>query len=196
MPTGGYLHDTVGEDMELVVRLRRRGCERRARAGSASSPTRWLDRGARSRCGVLARQRDRWHRGLLPTLWRHRGSLFNPRYGAMGMVVYPYFVLVELLAPVVEAVGFLGLVLGLMLGAIDGPFAILFFLFAYGFGMLLSMACILLDTSSWGARRAAATCCGWRCGPWSSRSATASSPSSGGSRASCAACRAATTGAS
>jgi len=97
---------------------------------------------------VLARQRDRWHRGLLQTLWSYRGSWGNPRDGVLGTVVYPYFLLVELLAPVVEAIGLVGLLLGLLLGAVNVPFAIAFFLFAYGFGMLLSMACLLLDTVS------------------------------------------------
>ena len=102
---GGWLHDTVGEDMELVVRLRRLGYER----GTASDvvfvpdPTAWTE--VPESLGVLGRQRDRWHRGLTDTLWRHRRLIGNPRYGAMGLVVFPYFVIVELLAPIVEAAG-------------------------------------------------------------------------------------------
>ena len=69
---GGWLHDTVGEDMELVVRLRRLGYEQ----GTASEvvfvpdPTAWTE--VPEDVGVLGRQRDRWHRGLIDTLWRHR----------------------------------------------------------------------------------------------------------------------------
>jgi len=144
---GGYLHGSVGEDMEIVARLRRRG-----RDGVPSmvrfvpDPVAWTEVPESLR--VLGRQRDRWHRGLAQTLWAYRGSLFNPRDGALGLVVYPYFLLVELLAPVVEAVGLIGLVLGLLLGAVDTAFAIAFFLFAYGFGMLLSLLAVLLDTST------------------------------------------------
>jgi hypothetical protein len=78
----------------------------------------------------------------------YRSSIFNPRDRALGLVVYPYFLLVELLAPVVEAVGLIGLTLGLLLGAVDTQFAIAFFLFAYAFGMLLSLLAVLLDTST------------------------------------------------
>lgn len=91
---------------------------------------------------VLSRQHDRWHRGLADVLWRHRVLLFNPRCGAMGLVAYPYFVCVELLAPVIEM---LGLVLGLLVGALNGSFAALFFLVAYGLGILLSASSLLLE---------------------------------------------------
>jgi len=97
---------------------------------------------------VLGRQRDRWHRGLCDVLWRHRRVLFNRRYGSMGWVAFPYFVFVELLAPVVEAIGLIGGVIGLALGMINIPFAILYFLVAYGFGMVLSLATLLLEELS------------------------------------------------
>jgi hypothetical protein len=63
----------------------------------------------------------------------------------MGWVAFPYFVFVELLAPIVEAVGLVGGVVGLLLGAIDVPFAVLYFLLAYGYGMLLSILTLLME---------------------------------------------------
>jgi cellulose synthase/poly-beta-1,6-N-acetylglucosamine synthase-like glycosyltransferase len=145
LATGGYLHGSVGEDMEIVARLRRRTREGvPASVRFVPDPVAWTEVPTSLR--VLGRQRDRWHRGLTQTLWTYRSSWWNPRDGALGLVVYPYFVLVELLAPVVELVGLVGLTLGLMLHAVDLPFAIAFLLFAYGFGALLSMVAILLDT--------------------------------------------------
>jgi cellulose synthase/poly-beta-1,6-N-acetylglucosamine synthase-like glycosyltransferase len=142
---GGYLEETVGEDMELVLRLRRLGYERKGphRVDFIPDPVAWTEAPATFR--VLARQRDRWQRGLTDVLWRHRRLFFNPRYGRMGMIVYPYFVLNELLAPVVEAVGFLGVVLGLLLNAINWPFATLFFLTAYGLGAVLTLTALVLE---------------------------------------------------
>ena len=98
--------------------------------------------------GVLGRQRDRWHRGLTDTLWRHRRLICNPRYGAMGLVVFPYFVIVELLAPIVEALGLVMLVASLAVGLVDRTFAILFFALAVGIGLVLSVATLLLDQAS------------------------------------------------
>ena len=74
--------------------------------------------------------------------------MLNPRYGALGMVVYPYFVFVELLAPVVEALGVLATILGLVLGALNIQFAILFLLAAYGYGLVLTMFTLVLEEMS------------------------------------------------
>lgn len=145
---GGYAHDTVGEDMELVIRLRRRGFETDGRSDVdfVPDPVAWTEVPESLR--VLGRQRDRWHRGLSDVLWRHRDVLFNPKYGSMGMVVFPYFVFVELLAPVVEAVGLIAGAIGLVFGFINIQFASLFFLAAYGLGFLLSLLTLLLEELS------------------------------------------------
>jgi cellulose synthase/poly-beta-1,6-N-acetylglucosamine synthase-like glycosyltransferase len=147
---GGYRHDTVGEDMELVVRMRRLGHERGLpeRIVFVPDPVAWTEVPRRLR--VLARQRDRWHRGLTDVIERHRGIVFNPRYGAMGLVVAPYFLLVELLAPVVELVGLAALVLGLTIGALNVPFAVMFLIVAYGLGLLLTALTIALEEWTYG----------------------------------------------
>jgi cellulose synthase/poly-beta-1,6-N-acetylglucosamine synthase-like glycosyltransferase len=145
---GGYLHDTVGEDMELVLRLRRLGYERGGahRIDFIPDPVAWTE--VPETAAVLGRQRDRWHRGLADVLWRHRGVAFNPKYGAMGFVAYPYFLLVELLAPLIEAIGLVGLLVGILLGFLNWQFAVLFFLVAYGLGLVLSAFTLLLEEVS------------------------------------------------
>jgi cellulose synthase/poly-beta-1,6-N-acetylglucosamine synthase-like glycosyltransferase len=145
---GGYLHDTVGEDMELVARLRRQGVERGTphRVEFIPDPVAWTEVPESLR--VLGRQRDRWQRGLADVAWRYRGVAMRPRYGTLGLIALPYFVVIELLAPVVEALALIGLAVGLPLGAVDGSFALLFFLVAYGLGVVLSMVTLLLDEVS------------------------------------------------
>jgi cellulose synthase/poly-beta-1,6-N-acetylglucosamine synthase-like glycosyltransferase len=142
---GGYEHETVGEDMEVVVRMRRiaRGGDGRGKVVFVPDPVAWTEVPERLR--VLGRQRERWHRGLADVLRRHRTLAFNPRYGAMGLIVFPYFLLIELLAPVVEMIGLVAVVIGLILGAVNVPFAILFLLFAYGFGLVLTTYTLALD---------------------------------------------------
>lgn len=148
LAAGGYLHDTVGEDMELVLRLKRRSYESGGpgRIAFVPDPVAWTE--APETLSVLGRQRDRWHRGIADVLWRHRVMLFNPRYRVTGMVVYPYYFFVELLAPVVEALGLLGLVLGLFFGLVNWPFAFLFFLTAYGLGTALTAFTLILEDLS------------------------------------------------
>ena len=145
---GGYLHDTVGEDMELVLRLKRRSYERGGpgRIAFVPDPVAWTE--APESLKVLGRQRDRWQRGLCDVLWRHRIMFLNPRYGITGLVVFPYYVLVELLAPVIEAVGLAGLVAGLVFGMVDWSFAALFYLSAYGLGTSLTAFTLILEDLS------------------------------------------------
>jgi cellulose synthase/poly-beta-1,6-N-acetylglucosamine synthase-like glycosyltransferase len=144
---GGYRHDTVGEDMELVARLRREARETGAPdlVRFVPDPVAWTE--APESLAVLGRQRDRWHRGLADVLWRHRRMMLNPRYGALGMVVFPYFVLVELLAPVIEVFGLLVLIPAALLGGLDGRFPLLFLLVGYGYAVVLSAVTLLLNES-------------------------------------------------
>ena len=148
LQAGGYLHDTVGEDMELVVRLKRLSYERGGpgKIAFVPDPVAWTEVPETTK--VLGRQRDRWHRGLADVLWRHRRMLFNPRYGVTGLFVYPYYAFVELLAPVIEAVGLVSLVLGLALGVVDWNFAGLFYLTAYGLGTALTAFTLILEDLS------------------------------------------------
>jgi cellulose synthase/poly-beta-1,6-N-acetylglucosamine synthase-like glycosyltransferase len=142
---GGYATDSVGEDMELATRMHRtlRETNRRYRISFVPDPVAWTE--APETLRVLGRQRDRWHRGLIDSLSRHRRMLLNPRYGTVGMVAMPYFVLFELLGPVLELVGYGALVAGLFMGALDPQFAVVFLVAAVGLGTLLSVAAVFLE---------------------------------------------------
>jgi cellulose synthase/poly-beta-1,6-N-acetylglucosamine synthase-like glycosyltransferase len=146
---GGYEKSTVGEDMEIVARLKRHGYESHtpSRVAFLPDPVAWTQ--APEILSVLAAQRDRWHRGLAEVLWRHRRLFFNPRYGALGMVVYPSFFFIELLAPVVETLGLMDLGLAYAAAAVDLHFALLLFLAAYGYGLVLSVFTLLFEELSY-----------------------------------------------
>lgn len=145
---GGYLHDTVGEDMELVLRLKRLSYEQGGpgKIAFVPDPVAWTE--VPESTAVLGRQRDRWHRGLADVLWRHRAMMLNPRYGVTGLFVYPYYAFVELLAPVFEVVGLVTLALGLAFGMLDWRFAALFYLTAYGLGTALTAFTLILEDLS------------------------------------------------
>ncbi|HEX6711545.1 MAG TPA: glycosyltransferase [Rubrobacter sp.] len=142
---GGYATDTVGEDMELVTRMHRALLEndRRYRISFVPDPIAWTE--VPDTLRVLGRQRDRWHRGLIDTLSRHRRMIFNPRYRAPGLLGLPYFLIFELLGPVVELLGYVAFVAGLLLGVLNAEFALAFLLVAVGLGVLLSTAAVFLE---------------------------------------------------
>ncbi|GGS39161.1 glycosyltransferase family 2 protein [Deinococcus knuensis] len=140
LQVGGYAHDTVGEDMELIVRLHRHAREQRRPYAITYviDPICWTQ--VPDTWGLLRRQRDRWQRGLMETLWRHRRMFLNPRYGRIGLVAMPYYVFFEALAPVIELTGYL-LAIGLVLsGKFSAPFVALFFLLAIAYGTLISFS--------------------------------------------------------
>lgn len=145
---GGYLTNTVGEDMEIVVRLQRMIKERKLnkRIEFIPDPVCWTE--APESITVLRRQRRRWHQGLLESLWRHRKMTFNPKYGAVGMVSVPLFWAVECLGPVIELAGYIYIVIAFFQGGIYVEFAILLALLFILYGSIFSMVSVLLESWS------------------------------------------------
>ena len=78
----------------------------------------------------------------------HRSMLLNPRYGRVGMLAVPYYWFFELIAPVIELAGLALMLAGLVFGVIDIPFAIMFLLVAYGYGMLVTLASMAIEELS------------------------------------------------
>jgi cellulose synthase/poly-beta-1,6-N-acetylglucosamine synthase-like glycosyltransferase len=146
LEVGGYATDTVTEDMELVMRFHRhyRQAGRPYRLIFTPDPICWTE--VPSDLGTLRRQRNRWHRGLMETLWRYRSMTLNPRYGAVGMVGMPYFWLFEALSPVIEVTGYLLLPILFILGMAEPSFVALFVVLALLYGILLSEMAVGIET--------------------------------------------------
>ncbi|MDH3227189.1 MAG: glycosyltransferase family 2 protein, partial [Thermoleophilia bacterium] len=142
---GGFATDTVGEDMELVVRLHRHCRDRRIpyHIAFVPDPVAWTE--APADRASLRSQRDRWQRGLAQTLTRHRGMVFNPRYGVVGMVAMPAQVAFELIGPVIEALGYLALALSIVLGVTNTAFVVAFLALAVFLGSALSVVAVGLE---------------------------------------------------
>ena len=145
---GGLAEDCVGEDAELVVRLHRyeRAGHRDYRVVFVAEPVSWSE--APSTLRMLARQRRRWHRGITEILTRHRSMIGNPRYGRIGLLALPYYVVIELLAPVVELSAFVLVPLGLAVHAVDLQFAWRFLLVAYAYAALVSLVAVAIEEIS------------------------------------------------
>lgn len=145
LEAGGYLPTTVGEDMELVVRLHRLMREKKdvQRICFLPDPVCWTE--APENWKILWRQRDRWQRGLMETLWRHKRMLFNPRYGAIGLFSFPFTVLFEMLSPFVEMTGYVTILLSWMLGLLMPSTLVLFLIATFLFGLLMSVCGLLIE---------------------------------------------------
>ncbi len=142
---GGFNPATVGEDMELVLRLHRicRRKKQKYRIVFVSDPVCWTQVPETLR--VLNRQRNRWERGSAESLWIHRRVFMNPKFGILGLFAFPYFVAFELLGPIVELTGYIFTMAGLVLRTISPEVAALFFIVSVAFGMMLSVSAVLLE---------------------------------------------------
>ena len=151
MEAGGYKKNTVGEDMELVVRLHRLIKEKKLKKKIVyiPEPVCWTE--VPEEMTYLRRQRRRWHQGLFESLWSHKKMLLNPKYGNLGFISLPYFWIVEFFGPLVECFGYLYVLLSLFFGGIYMEFAILIFLLSCLYGSIFSMAAVLLE--EWSLRK-------------------------------------------
>ena len=142
---GGYSTDTVGEDMELVLKLNRfmKSSERNYKVVFLPDPVCWTQVPEDTK--TLGKQRARWQRGLGESLLKNKEMFLNPRYGLKGLVAYPFFVFVEFLSPIFEFVGYSVILLSLILGIGNWQLYGLFFISAILMGILLSSLSILFE---------------------------------------------------
>jgi cellulose synthase/poly-beta-1,6-N-acetylglucosamine synthase-like glycosyltransferase len=145
---GGYRSDTVGEDMELVVRLHRlhRAAGKEYRIVFVPDPICWTE--APESLRVLRSQRTRWQRGLAESLTLNLRLMFGRHGGAAGWLAFPFMVAFEWLGPVIEVGGYLLMSLGLAFGVVSGPAFAAFLLLAIGLGIMLSVCALLLEELS------------------------------------------------
>lgn len=144
---GGYTHGTVGEDMELVVKLHRLMRDKRLpyRIAFVPEPVCWTE--APEDLRVLGRQRSRWHRGALETFERHRDVLFKPRYGRVAVVGFGYILLVDVLGPVVEVLGYLLIPLFWASGVLSTEYLLAYIAVSFTFGIVISVGALALEES-------------------------------------------------
>lgn len=145
---GGYNPDTVGEDMELLVRMRKEMRENKTpyTVGFVPNPLCWTE--VPQNWKVLHRQRNRWTRGTAETLWLHRKMLFNPKYGVLGLLSTPYWFFFEWLAPLIEFLGFLYLIFLIIFSGLNWWVYLIFFMVVYSFAILFSITSLFFEEFS------------------------------------------------
>ncbi len=150
--TGGYLtksgkyhKDTVGEDMELVVRLSRymREHKRPYRVQYAGNANCWTE--VPESWKVLKRQRDRWQRGLIDIMLFHSTMIANPRYGSLGMVAMTYYFIFELVGPFIEAQGLILVFISAFVGLLNVPIVMALFAATVLMGIMVSLSSLYIS---------------------------------------------------
>lgn len=142
---GGYTSGHFGEDLDLTMRIHRhcRDTDTPYRIRYAPNAVLWTE--VPPTKGILRRQRIRWHRGLMKPVYDFRSSFFNPRHGTVGMLMWPFIVIFEFCAPIVEFVGYLIIPLALLFGWVTPVTVLVVYLIALFLGALTSLLPLLLD---------------------------------------------------
>lgn len=146
LEVGGYLTDTVGEDIELIIRLHSYYLKNNKdyKIRFLPEPICWTE--VPNDYKSLRNQRNRWHRGLADAIWRHKYMLFNPRYGHIGLLILPFFLLFELTGPIILLGSYLYLGLIFFIpGYFNAPFVFLFFIVSIIYGMIISLTSVLAE---------------------------------------------------
>jgi len=142
---GGLSRGHLGEDLDVTMRIHRhlRDQKRRYRIVYAPDAVCWTE--VPNTREVLSRQRIRWHRGLFAAVRDFAPMLGNPRYGGLGLVAWPLFMLFEFVAPIIEFIGWFVIPISLLSGRLNWPVALSLLLIAYFIGAANSLLALLLD---------------------------------------------------
>ena len=142
---GGYRHDTVGEDLELVTRMHRYLREQRRpyRVEFVPEVVCWTE--APETLPGLRNQRARWQQGALETLTRHARMVGNPRYGRIGLVAMPLVVLEDVVGPPMELIGYLVIPVAYFMGILSPSTTLAFLGLTFVFGTGLSVGTLALE---------------------------------------------------
>lgn len=144
---GGYDASTVGEDLELVVRMRKYMHENkisRYKVAFIPDPLCWTE--VPSTFKMLSRQRNRWTRGTVDTILKHWKMFLNPRYGFIGTISFPYWVFFERLGPLIELTGIIFFLIMAFLGRVNVDILLITLLFVFSFSLLFSSFALFYES--------------------------------------------------
>jgi cellulose synthase/poly-beta-1,6-N-acetylglucosamine synthase-like glycosyltransferase len=142
---GGLSKETLGEDMEVVMRLHHqlRPTRPQTRIAYAADATAWTE--IPTRLAPLRGQRIRWHVGLLENLRIHRQMICRRKYGAVGLLALPYTLAFDVLGPLLQVAGYGILIVLLVLHQISWWYAAAFFLVTILIGQLQTAGALLIE---------------------------------------------------
>lgn len=142
---GGYTNGLMGEDMEVTMKIHSYYRKNNLQYNTAYVPDAICWTQVPEDMATLRKQRRRWHVGLGQSLKMHKYMFLNFKYGLVGMVSFPYFLLFEYLTPTLEVLGIITITLSYLLGIIHLEFLIFYLLIYMGYNIIVSMISIIIE---------------------------------------------------
>ncbi|MBN1989072.1 MAG: glycosyltransferase family 2 protein [Bacteroidales bacterium] len=147
MDAGGYDRTTVGEDFEMVVRMRKYMhlvAKKKYKVAFIPDPLCWTE--VPSKLRTLKNQRNRWTRGSIDTILKHKDMFLNPKHGKMGLLSFPYWVFFEWFAPIIETLGLIYFIISALQGRINVEIFAILLLFVFSFSLFFSSFAVYYET--------------------------------------------------
>lgn len=142
---GGYDPLSHAEDMDMLLRMIAYQREKKRKYKVVQIPDTCCWTEGPPNLKVLSRQRTRWGRGLMQIFIVHRRFIFNHRYRQMGLVIMPYALLFEFMAPIVEFMGYFFMVFLMVNQQVNFNTFWLMLFFVYLIGVTMSLVTIFYD---------------------------------------------------
>ncbi len=141
----GFNRYTLGEDMDIVVKIQKFMYDAKLKFKTIylPEPLCWTE--VPSTCQSLIRQRSRWARGTIKTLWDHKKMMLNPKYGQMGMFGYPVWFIYERFGPIIEIIGISFFIVSAYLGRVNWMYTTSFLIATYLFAIMYSLFALLTE---------------------------------------------------
>lgn len=145
----GFDKKSVGEDMDLIVRLHKYFSKKKGSKysiGFVPDPLCWTE--VPSNLKTLSNQRNRWQRGLLSSIFKGNNILFNTKKSFFSRFAIPYYLITEILSPIIEIISYILVLIGLIFNFINYKIVFLFFLISLMFSVILSLTSLLYEEKS------------------------------------------------
>jgi cellulose synthase/poly-beta-1,6-N-acetylglucosamine synthase-like glycosyltransferase len=142
---GGFTKGSLGEDLDLIIKLHRLMIDNRRdyRIEFIPEPVCWTE--APESLTVLARQRARWQHGALESFFRYRAMLFRPKYGRIGFLGMGHILIVDVLGPLAEVLGYILMPLFWLLGILSWTYLLAFVAVVFTYGVTISVCSLILE---------------------------------------------------
>lgn len=136
----GFDSNNFAQDAEVIIKLHEyyRRNKKDYHIGFTPKATVWtmVPQTVKS----YSKQQDQWRRGLLRSTLRYWYMFLNPRYKVQGMIGYPMYMILEMIAPYVEFTAYFTVLIAYCFGLLNGISALLYIILAWGFSSYINLA--------------------------------------------------------
>lgn len=145
LEVGGFSKNTVGEDYDFVVKLHRHLLRQKRPYAMryVPEPVCWTE--APESLKVLGTQRKRWQRGAMEVIHSNRDMVLNPRYGKFGLLALSNNLLIDVIGPIAELLGYLLIPIFWAMGVLNAQFGLAVIALFMVFGVFVSVSSLILE---------------------------------------------------